>query len=93
MATVRTLLAVYLGLMLLLAATFGSHFLSWGHWNVVINLSISTAKAGLIVFFFMNLRHEKVLVRCFAAASLVWLLILFMLALGDYLNRGPSGIG
>lgn len=92
MATVRTLLAVYLGLMLLLAATFGSHFLSWGHWNVVINLSISVAKTGLIAFFFMNLRHEKVLIRSFSVAALVWLLILFTLALADYLHRGPEGV-
>lgn len=93
MAPVRTLVFVYLGLMGLLTITCASHFLALGHWNVVINLSISVAKTGLIALFFMNLRHEKALVRSFSLAGLLWLTILFTLVLADYFNRSPGTAG
>lgn len=93
MAPTHTLFAVYLGLMVLLAITCGSHFLELGHGNVAINLSVSAAKTSLIALFFMNLRHEKILVRSLSLAGLAWLLILFTLIVADYLHRGPGGSG
>ena len=58
-------------------------------WATPIGLAIATAKAGLVVTVFMELAEGTAMVRIAAAASVVWLLFLFALTLGDYLSRGP----
>jgi cytochrome c oxidase subunit 4 len=91
MAPVRTLVTVYIGLMVLLALTAGSHAFPLGSWNAVINLGIAAAKTVLIALFFMNLRHETTLVRILSGVGIFWLSILFTLTLADYLHRSPGG--
>lgn len=93
MSSVRGLVTVYVGLMVLLGISFGSHYLSLVPWHTVIGLSVSAAKTALIGLFFMNLRRASVLVRSLAAASLLWLAILFTLTLADYLHRAPGSNG
>ena len=93
MNSIRGLVAVYVGLMALLAITFGSHYLPLGSWGAVVNLSVSAAKTALIALFFMNLRVAPVLVRSLAVAGLLWLGILFTLTLADYLHRAPGILG
>jgi cytochrome c oxidase subunit 4 len=82
-----TFLLVWAALLALLAATFGVSFLHFGSWNTVLNLAIATAKTGLIVWFYMHLRRTWPLVRLAAATAVLWLTILFGLALSDYLTR------
>lgn len=83
----RRNLAVWLALLLLLAATAGSAYLPMGTWNSVTNLAIAAVKAALVVLFFMHLRSAQALVRLAAAVALFFLIILFSLAAADYLNR------
>jgi cytochrome c oxidase subunit 4 len=83
----RTLVLVDLALMGLLAATYGVSFLHLCIFNPILNFSIAVAKAGLVVWFFMHLRAATGLVRLFAGAALLWLLIMFGLGLSDWIAR------
>ena len=84
---VATFCLVYLGCLVLLAATIGVAHLELGAFNPVLNLSIAAAKAFLIAWFFMHLREVSPLIGLTAFAGLLWLLILFGLGLSDWLTR------
>ncbi len=58
-----------------------------GVWNTPVAMSIALAKAALIVLFFMHVRYGSPLLRVFAAAGFLWLLLMFLLMLPDYLTR------
>ena len=62
-----------------------------GSWNLPIALSIALAKTLLIVTFFMHLRFNSPLVRLFAGAGFVWLLILLAFIAADVTTRGWHG--
>ncbi|MGE5470518.1 MAG: cytochrome C oxidase subunit IV family protein [Bacteroidota bacterium] len=79
--------AVWLALMVLLAATAGSALIPLGVWNSIANLVIAAAKALLVAVFFMHLKEAGVLVRLVAFIALFMLVLLFSLASTDYLTR------
>lgn len=83
----RTVLRVWIGLSLLLAATTASAFLPLGSGNLFVSLAIAVAKALLVLLFFMELKASAGLVRAFAAAGFFWLMILLTLTLADYTHR------
>ncbi len=80
----RTVVRVWGGLMLLLAATTGMAFVPLGSANLGISLAIAICKALLVLWFFMELRGSGGLTRAFAAAGFFWLLILVALTWTDY---------
>jgi cytochrome c oxidase subunit 4 len=83
----KTLGAVWLALLILLAITVGSAYLPLGAANGAINLGVAAAKAALVALFFMNLATSSVLVRLASAAGVFWLVFMFALTAGDYLTR------
>ena len=83
----RSYFLVYLALLLLLGATVGAAYIDIGPLNLVLALAIATLKAGLVLVFFMHIRESSGLVRFFALAGLIWLVILVGLTLSDYLTR------
>ena len=83
----QTFLLVDVALLMLLAATYGVSFLHLGIFNPILNLSIAVTKAGLVAWFFMHLRGATGIVRLFAGAALLWLVIMFGLGLNDWLTR------
>jgi cytochrome c oxidase subunit IV len=85
---VRTYILIYLILLVLAAATVGVAFIDLGDViNTVLAMSIASLKAVLVILFFMHVRYSDTLVRLFAIAGLVWLLILIGLTFTDYLTR------
>jgi cytochrome c oxidase subunit 4 len=86
--TRKTYFVVFGALMLLLVLTMGASLVGLGRFEVVANLGIASAKALLVVLYFMHIRFESPLMRLFAGAGLVWLLLLLGLTLSDYLSRG-----
>lgn len=80
-------LLAWAALMALLMATIGVSFLNLGAWNVVLNMAIAAGKVGIIAWVYMHLRHSFPLVRLAAVLAILWLAILFMLGLSDYLTR------
>lgn len=84
---VRTYFFVYVALLALLAATVALAYINLGIWNLVIAISIAIAKALLVLLYFMHVRHSQQMVKVFAIAGFLWLLILIGLTLTDYISR------
>jgi cytochrome c oxidase subunit IV len=69
-------------------------FLTWwiaqfnlGHWNIVVALGIAFCKATLVALFFMHVRYSPSRTQVVVAAGLLWLGILLLLTMSDYLTR------
>jgi cytochrome c oxidase subunit IV len=85
----RTYVVVWAVLMCFTALTAGVSLINLGLWSTVIALVIAVAKAGLVVAFFMHLLYEKQkMIWVWAAVSAVWLALLLLLTMNDYLTRG-----
>lgn len=85
--TVRTLVFVFVALLLLLALTFEAARHDLGRWNFAVATVIAATKALLIILFFMHVRHSAPLIRLVVAAGFFWLAIMFALSLADYGTR------
>lgn len=86
---IRVYLLVYVALLVLLVATVGAASLP-GHYtllNNVIALTIAVVKAVLVMLYFMHVRYSTRLTWLWAAAGFFWLVIMFILTLGDYFTR------
>ena len=85
--SLRSQLGTLAGLLALLAATAGIAYLPLGALNTVLALLSSVAKTALVMVFFMRLRTESQVIRLVALAGFVWLSMLFLITLADYLTR------
>lgn len=59
--------------------------------NVIVALGIAITKATLVVLFFMHVKYSSRLVQIIVAGSVVWLLILLVVTISDYVSRGWLG--
>jgi len=84
---IKVYLAVFAALIILLAITIGVAFLHLGPFNVAAALFIAVVKATLVVLFFMHVKYSSRLTWIFAAGGLLWLVIMIILMMSDYLNR------
>jgi cytochrome c oxidase subunit 4 len=90
-----TYLAVFVALLLLLAATVGAYYIpfekmfgeEWGFLNTMLALIIASIKAALVMIVFMHLRHSTKLTRVIAIAGFMWLCIMITFTFSDYLSR------
>lgn len=78
---------VAVGLVVLTLATIGASFLPLGRFHMPVALIFATAKALLVVMFFMNVRHSGPLTKIVIIVALFWLGILIVGAMDDYLTR------
>jgi cytochrome c oxidase subunit 4 len=85
--TSRRLLGIWVVLMGLLVATYGSAYIPMGAWNSIINLVIAIMKALLVALFFMHLSSARPILRVPAVAALFALALLLGLSLADYKTR------
>lgn len=58
--------------------------------GTVIALTIAVAKATLVVLFFMHVRYSPRLTWIVIASGFLWLSIMILLTLSDYLTRSWS---
>lgn len=83
-------LAVWAGLMVLTATTWGlSRFHIPGGAGVAVALGIATAKGALVALFFMHLYDQPGPNRLVLATSLVFVALLISLVLLDNATRFP----
>jgi len=61
------------------------------HLNVIVALVIAITKATLVVLFFMHVKYSPRLVQIIVASSVIWLAILLVITVGDYISRGWLG--
>jgi cytochrome c oxidase subunit 4 len=69
-------------------ATVGAAQLPLGALHLPVAMAIATAKAALIMLFFMHLLYSHKLTAIISVASFLWLAIMVVLTLNDYLSRG-----
>jgi cytochrome c oxidase subunit 4 len=83
----RVYFIVYAILMVCTYLTVQIAFFDLGVLNTVAALTIAVFKAILVVLFFMHVRYSSRLTWVVAGGSILWLLILISLTMGDYLTR------
>ena len=74
-------------LMVLLAITVGVAFIPLGPFNVLVALAIAVTKALLVVLYFMHVKYNSKLTWVFASGGVLWLLIMIILTMGDFIAR------
>ncbi|MEK7728206.1 MAG: cytochrome C oxidase subunit IV family protein [candidate division KSB1 bacterium] len=84
----RVYFAVFGALMVFTFITVWVAFIDLGVMNNVIMLTIACTKAVLVILYFMHVRYSSRLMRMFVAAGFVWLLLLLVFVLSDYMTRG-----
>ena len=82
-----TLTAVWMGLLCLTALTVGVSRLNIGIGHVWGSLAIASAKAGLVIAYFMHMRYEGRLLRWLLFLALLTLAIFIGLTFFDVLYR------
>lgn len=84
---VRTYLAVFAALMILMIVTVAAAYGPFGRLHVPIALTIAVIKTLLIMMYFMHLKYSHKLTWLFAGASSLWLLILIAFLVSDFSSR------
>ena len=72
----------------LLALTVGAAYVNLGPFNTIVAMSISLAKAALVVVMFMEIRGRGPVIWVALATGFFFLGIMFALAMSDFLTRG-----
>jgi len=85
---VRTYVAVFVALLVLLAATVAVNFVSLGELNALAALVIAVCKMFFVMLFFMHVRYSGRLIWIYVGIGFYWLAILIAFTLGDVLTRG-----
>jgi cytochrome c oxidase subunit 4 len=82
---------VYFTIFLLLlvgtAITIGASYVDLGPWNPVVALAIASAKATIVVLYFMHIRYSSKLMKLTVGAGVFTFLILVGMSLSDYISR------
>ncbi len=78
---------VFAALIALTLTTVGAATVDLGPLNTVVALAIAALKASLVILFFMHVRYSKPLIGLVIFASLLWLAILIVLTLSDFMSR------
>jgi cytochrome c oxidase subunit 4 len=86
--TLKIYFAVFGALMVFTALTVWAAFEHLGIWNTPVALAIAVTKAALVVLFFMHVRYSPRRTAIVISTSVLFLLILFVITLSDYLSRG-----
>ncbi len=84
----RVYYLVFLALMVGTAATVWVAFLDLGFANTAVAMGIAVTKATLVILYFMHVKYSSRLTWVVVASGFIWLGILFVLGLSDYLSRG-----
>jgi cytochrome c oxidase subunit 4 len=83
----RKLLLTWLGLLVLLALEVGASFLPLRASDRPLLLIPALAMVGIVAMVFMQVGRGPLIVRLFAAAGVLWLVILLALGSLDPLTR------
>jgi cytochrome c oxidase subunit 4 len=87
-ASIKSYTLVFLSLLALTLATTVVATIDLGAFNVVMALFIAVVKMMLVALFFMHLRHSTILTKVVVGGGMLWLGILLVLSLSDFVTRG-----
>ena len=84
----KTYISVWMALCILLAITIAVVKLNLlAHFSVAGSLFIASIKAGLVLYYFMHLRHEDKLVKGTLIVAIATLTLLIILTFSDIWYR------
>jgi len=83
----RVYTTVFAALVVLTLLSVGLAHVDLGYGATAAVLGIALLQALLITLYFMHVRYSGALIVLVIAGTLVWLLILFVLTMADYLSR------
>ena len=89
--SIKTYVGVLTALLTLTGVTTAVAYVDLGAFSVVIALTIAVCKMLLVALFFMHLRHSTQLTKVVVAGGLMWLAIMIVLGMADFLTRGWLG--
>jgi cytochrome c oxidase subunit 4 len=84
---VRAYLLTFTGLLGLMILTVVTAYVHLGTLSIPVMLIIAIGKASLILLFFMHLRYSTGLVWVFGTLGFFFVIILFLISMGDYIAR------
>jgi cytochrome c oxidase subunit IV len=88
---------IYYGIFAILLAmtgiTVAVAYVDLGRMNAVAALAIACFKALIVVLYFMHVKYSTRLIKLTVIAGLYWIVIIFVLTLGDYLTRAWGTFG
>lgn len=79
--------AIFGALMVLTAITVAVAFVDLGQFSTPVALAIAVGKATLVVLWFMHVKYSSRMTSMVVIGSIVFLLVLFLITLSDYLTR------
>lgn len=80
-------IGVFVLLMVLTAVTVAVAFVDLGVLSTPVALLIAVAKATAVVLIFMHVRWSPRVISMIVVGSVIFLVILFLVTLSDYLTR------
>lgn len=83
----KTYVFVWIALLCLTGLTIKAAQLKMGEWSMVANIAIASAKASLVLWFFMHLRQEKRLFKVMIFVPLITISVIIGLTFFDILYR------
>lgn len=92
----KTYLLVFGALMVLLVLTLLVYFYDVTHYlppqyawlSIIIAMTVAIVKAVLVILFFMHVKFSSKLTWLFSSVAFVFVFIMFLLTMNDYLTRG-----
>jgi cytochrome c oxidase subunit 4 len=90
---VRTYVTIWICLVVFTAVTVLVAAYDFGRLNTPVALGIAVTKATLVILFFMEVKYASRLLWVFADSSFVFLLIMLVLTMNDYLTRSWAQAG
>lgn len=84
---VKTYVGVLIGLLIGTFLTVWVAQYHFGEWNMVVAMAIATAKASLVLLFFMHLKYDNMMNRVIFGSGFLFLLLLAGFSFMDILTR------
>jgi cytochrome c oxidase subunit 4 len=86
---VKTYVLVWLALVVATISTYlVAEYVDIGRWNILVALLIAAGKMSLVIYFFMHVRFNDPLTKLFVITGFIWLVILIIMTMTDYVSRG-----
>ena len=90
--SVGTYVKVLVALLVATGVTTAVSRVDLGPFSTVVALAIACGKMLLVALFFMHIRYSTKLTKLVVTGGLLWLAILLLLTMTDYLSRGVLGV-
>jgi cytochrome c oxidase subunit 4 len=87
---VRVLVNTFVALLVLTVVTVAVSRIHFGTANMLVAVAIAAVKVGLVMVFFMHLRHDTVVNILFIVSSFIFLSLLFLFTLSDRNTRADT---